>query len=120
MEIDLTDAQAEKVQLLKDNGIEVGDAIDMFFEMRDQITESSNVILDSRIQKANEEKAQLEAKLAQIDDELTFFNKIKDTALDASQKQKLVEKEYGIIPKTYDESVQDTKHKMKWSNIFKF
>ena len=33
MEIDLTDAQAEKVQLLKENGIEVGEAIEMFFDI---------------------------------------------------------------------------------------
>lgn len=120
MEIELTDAQAEKVQILKKNGIEVGEAIEMFFDMKDVLSESTNKILDLRIQRANEEKAELEAKLEKIDNDLSFFDKIKDTAIDASQKQKIVEKEYGIISKTYDEKVLDERHKMKWSNFFKF
>ena len=120
MEIDLTDAQAEKVQLLKDNGIEVGEAIEMFFDMKDAVSQSSNEILEMRIQQANEEKAQLEEKLAKIDDDISFFNKVKDNALDSTQKQKIVEKEYGFVTKTYDETVQDAKRKMKWSNFFKF
>lgn len=120
MEIDLTDAQAEKVQMLQENGIEVGEAIEMFFEMRDKISESSNEIVNRRIQKATEEKTQLEEKMAQLDSEINFFNKIKDSAINPSQKQKLVEKEYGLTSKSYDESVQDTKHKLKWGKFFKF
>ena len=120
MEIDLTDAQAEKVQLLKENGIEVGEAIEMFFDMKDVVSESTNQILDLRIQRANEEKAELEEKLAKIEDDLSFFDKIKDTAIDSTQKEKIVQKEYGIISKTYDEKVQDEKRKLKWSSFFKF
>ena len=120
MEIDLTDTQAEKVQLLKENGIEVGEAIEMFFDMKDVFSESTNQILDLRIQRANEEKAELEEKLAKIEDDLSFFDKIKDTAIDSAQKEKIVQKEYGIISKTYDEKVQDEKRKLKWSSFFKF
>ena len=65
MEIELTDAQAEKVQILKENGIGVGEAIEMFFDMKDVVSESTNKLLDLRIQRANEEKAELEAKLAE-------------------------------------------------------
>ncbi len=119
MEIELTESQAEKVEILKENGIEVGEAIDMFFEMKDAVSQSSQDILDLRIQRANEEKAELEEKLAKVEDDISFFNKLNDTALDPSQKQKLIEKEYGFSPKTYDETVQDAKHKVKWSKIFK-
>ena len=120
MEIDLTDAQAEKVQILKENGIEVGEAIEMFFDMRDVVSESTNKILDLRIERANKEKAELEAKLAKIDKDLSFFDKITDSSIDSTQKQKIVEKEYGIISHTYDEKVLNERHKMKWSSFLKF
>lgn len=110
MEIELTDEQAKKIDVLKENGIEVGEAIDMLFEM-------NNTFIDNKIIKAQEEKAELEEKLSQINDELSLFNKLKDTSLDSSQKQKIVEKEYGTIDKTYDESVQDAKHKFKWTRL---
>lgn len=110
MEIELTDEQAKKIDVLKENGIEVGEAIDMLFEM-------NNTFIDNKIIKAQEEKAELEEKLSQIDEELSLFNKLKDTSLDSSQKQKIVEKEYGTIDKTYDESVQDAKHKFKWTRL---
>ncbi len=77
MEIDLTDAQAEKVQILKENGIGVGEAIEMFFDMRDVVSESTNKILDLRIERANKEKAELEEKLAKVDKDLSFLNKIR-------------------------------------------
>ena len=120
MEIDLTDAQAEKVQILKENGIGVGEAIEMFFDMKDVVSESTNPLLDLRIQRANEEKAELEAKIAKIDEDLSFFDKITDSSIDSTQKQKIIEKEYGIISHTYDEKVLNERHKVKWSNFLKF
>lgn len=36
MEIELSDEQLERVKLLEDNDISVGDAIDMLFEARDK------------------------------------------------------------------------------------
>ena len=120
MEIELTDAQAEKVQILKENGIEVGEAIEMFFDMKDVVSESTSKILDLRIERANKEKAELEAKLAKVDKDISFFDKIKDSSIDSSQKQKIVEKEYGVISHTYDEKVLNERHKVKWSNFLKF
>jgi hypothetical protein len=110
MEIELTDDQARKVETLKENGIEVGEAIDMLFEM-------NNTFIEDRIIRAQEAKAELEEKISEIDEELSLFNKLKDGSLDTSQKQKIVEKEYGTIDKTYDESVQDAKHKFKWTRL---
>lgn len=119
MEIELTEQQAEKVRILKENGIEVGEAIEMFFDMRNVVSESGNRILEKKIEDAQQEKAYLEEKLAKVDKELTYFEKINDNSLDITQKRKVLEKEYGIQPKTYDEKVMDTKHKIKWSNFFK-
>ena len=132
MEIELTESQAEKVEALKENGIGVGDAIDMFFQMRDVVSKSSDNILDLSIQKAEEEKAHLEEekaslekRLDQIDENIEFFKKLNDEGLDPREKLILIEKEYGMEPaethtKTYDEELQDTKHKVKWSKFFKF
>ena len=121
MEIELTDEQAKKVEILKENGMDVGEAIDALFEMKEMVKYSSESIVNERIRRASEEKAELEAKMNKIDEELSFFEKLTDSSLDSTQKQKIVENEYGKINKTYDESVQDAKHKFKWSkSIFKF
>lgn len=108
MEIELTDEQAKKVEFLKESGIGIGDAIDMLFEM-------NNAIVDNKIDAATQQKAELEKKLAEVDEEISLFNKLKDNSLDSTQKQKIVEKEYGSIDKTFDESVLNAKHKFKWS-----
>ena len=121
MEIDLTEEQAKKVEILKEQGIGVGEAIDMLFEMKESLIETSNMALNSRIDKASQEKAELEEKLAKIDEELSLYDKLKDTTLDASQKQKIVEQVYIKRDDTYDMKVQDTKRKFKWSkSLFKF
>lgn len=121
MEIELTDEQAKKVEILKENGMDVGEAIDALFEMKEMVKFSSESIVNERIRRANEEKVALEAKMNKIDEELSFFEMLTDSSLDSTQKQKMVENEYGKINKTYDESVQDAKHKFKWSkSIFKF
>ena len=110
MKIELTDDQAKKVETLKENGIEVGEAIDMLFEM-------NKTFIEDKIIRAEEQKAELEGKITQIDKELSLFNKLKDNSLDTSQKQKIIEKKYGTIDKTYDKSVQDAKHKFKWTRL---
>lgn len=123
MEIELTEEQAEKVEILKENGIEVGQAIDILFDMKESFIATNNKIIDHRIQKANKEKAELEEKLSQVDGELERFNKLKDSSMDPAQKQKIVEKEYSLVDDnpTYDKTVHDQKTRFKWSkNFFKF
>ena len=121
MEIELTDEQAKKVEILKENGMDIGDAVDALFEMKDMIKDQSTTAVDYRLNKVTQEKAELEKRMEALDEEISFFNKLKDTSLDVDQKFKIVEKEYGAGTKTYDESVQDTKHKFKWTkSIFKF
>ena len=113
MEIEFTDEQAKKVDILKENGIGVGDAIDMLFDLKETFA-------DTKLNQAHDRKAELEEELAKIDEEISMFTKMKDGSLDPTQKLKIIEKEYGTIEKTYDESVQDAKHKFKWTNILKF
>ena len=98
MEIELNDDQAKKVGILKENGIEVGDAIDMLFDLKHSFA-------DTKLNQAHDRKAELEEELAKIDEEISMFTKMKDGSLDPTQ---------------YDESVQDAKHKFKWTNILKF
>lgn len=110
MEVELTDEQAKKVEILKEKGISIGEAIDILFDTNKQF-------VDMRISRATKEKAELEEKISELDEELTLFNKLKDSTMDSAQKQKIVEKEYGTITKTYDESLQNAKHKFKWSKF---
>ena len=120
MDIELTDEQFEKVKILEENNISVGEAIDIIFEMKDNITKQSGMYLDSRIARAEEEKAELEAKINRIEEDLSLFEKLKGTALDVNEKQKLVEKTY-IQEESYDQTLQNAKHNVKWSTkFFKF
>ena len=96
MEIELTDKQLEKVEILKSKDVDVGQAIDLLFELQ------------------NEAAAQLEE---QNQDE-SFLEKVKDSALDSEIKEALLKENYEEN-ETYDKTVQTTKHKIKWSNIFK-
>ena len=120
MDIELTDEQFEKVKILEENNISVGEAIDILFEMKDNITKHSGLYLDSRIARDEEEKAELEAKINRIAEDLSLFEKLKGTALDVNEKQKLVEKAY-IQEESYDQTLQNAKHNVKWSTkFFKF
>ena len=121
MEIDVTDGQAEKIQTLRDNDISVGEAIDILFEMKESIEAESDMLLESRIKEASEKKAELEKEIEDLDKQMSVLDKLKDASLDVGQKQKIVEKEYGKLDKTFDEVIMDAKHKFRWSsNLFKF
>lgn len=121
MEIELTESQAEKVEILKENDISVGEAIDMLFDIRNDVIDSSDRYIDGKIERANKQKAELEEQIAKVDEELTLYSKLKDSTINPEQKVKIIEKEYGKTDKTYDETVHDTKLKFKWTkSIFKF
>lgn len=96
MEIELTDAQLEKVEILKSKDINVGQAIDLLFEVQNEAL--------AQIEEQNQNESLLE--------------KIKDNTLDSKIKEALLNKNYGEN-ETYDKTLQTTKHKIKWSNYFK-
>lgn len=96
LEIELTPEQEEKVEILKSNGISVGQAIDMLFE-------------------AKEETSPL---FEELNVALSAYDKIKDTALDYESKQKILKDEYADSEKTYDMRIQDVKHSISWAKDF--
>lgn len=119
MEIELTDSQAEKVESLKANGISVGEAIEMFFEMKEDINRQSDAYIENKISKANKRKAELEAEMSKVDDEIKLYEDLKDSPQDHAKKQKILQKAV-LENDTYDEYVQKTKRNYKWSmDIFK-
>ncbi len=99
MEFELNDEQIEKVKILEENGISVGEAIDFLFEAK-------------------------EVALSQMDDvnkNLDVLDKIKDNSLDAEKRMEFLEENYGLSDETYDRKVQDIKHNIKWGkDFFKF
>lgn len=96
IEIELTEEQLEKVEILKSKGVNVGEAIDLLFEVQ------------------HEALAQIEEQKQ----EENLLEKISDTGFDSEIKAELLKKNFDET-ETYDRSVQDAKHKVKWSNFFK-
>ncbi|MDO5859595.1 hypothetical protein [Methanobrevibacter sp.] len=119
--IELTEEQFKKVELLEAQGIEVGDAIDMLFKFKEDVLVLSDNFIDQRLTKANEEKAVLEEKMNEIDEEIAIYSNLKDTALDVEEKQNILEQQYGDESKTYEIRAQDAKRKISWArDFFKF
>ena len=119
--IKLTEEQNKKVEILEAQGIEVGDAIDMLFKFRDDVLVLSNDFISQRLSQANEEKAELEEKMNDIDEQIAIYSKLKDTALDIDEKQTLLEEQYKDNTKTYEIKAQDAKRKISWArDFFKF
>ena len=97
MEIELSDEQFERFEILKSKGVDVGQAIDLLFGIQGEII--------SQLEEQNNEKNLLE--------------KISDTGFDVEIKQQLLKKNYHE-DKTPDRVIQDTKHNLKLSKFFKF
>lgn len=98
MEFDLTDEQIEKVKKLEENGISVGEAIDLLFEIKDE---------------ANKQ-------MDKIDENMDIATQIA-TSRDPDKKIELMEKAYAESEKTPEMRIQDVKHKVKWGrDFFKF
>lgn len=99
MEIELTEEQLEKVKILESKDVSVGKAIDLLFGIQGEIL--------TQIEEQNNDENILE--------------KMQDAGFDLKIKQELLKKEYGQSDsETYDRSVQDAKHNVKWSKFFKF
>lgn len=90
MEIEFTDEQLEKIELLESYDIGVGDAIDMLFEVRDRVL---SIIEDI--------------------DENTGV-----TVSDEDSKSDNAEETPQNAGKTYDEALQDYKHHVSWAKDF--
>lgn len=95
MEFDLTDEQIEKVKELEENGISVGEAIDLLFEVKDEAIK----------------------QMDKIDENMDIATQIA-TSRDADKKIELMEKAYAESEKTPEMRIQDVKHKVKWGRDF--
>ena len=100
MEFDLTPEQIEKVEILKANDIDMGEAIDMLFEIKEK------ALMD--IETFDEEKINLIARL-------------KDEMFDVEEKTGALDENYGDSEKTYELKAQEVKTKISWAkDIFNF
>lgn len=97
VEIELTDEQFEKLEILKEHDVDIGQGIDLLFGIQHEII--------SQLEEQKHEELLLE--------------KFADTGFDSEIKQRLVAKNYDES-ETYDRTVHDAKHNVKWSEFFKF
>lgn len=97
MEIELTEDQFEKVEILKSKGVDAGEAVDLLFGLQKEII--------SQIEEQKQEEYLIE--------------KIYDTGFDTQIKQNILKKSYAE-GETYDKTLQDAKHNVKWSEFFRF
>ena len=93
IEIELTDEQLEKVEILKSQDISVGEAIDFLFDVKNEILNQ------------HEDKHLVE--------------KINDTGFDLDNKTENLKKNFDDS-ETYDITIHNAKHGLKWSEFFKF
>ena len=100
MEFELTPEQIEKVEILNEKGISVGEAIDMLFDIK--------------------EKALMDIETFD-DDKIDLFSMIKDTSMDYENKAEILDENYGDSEKTYELQAQEIKAKISWAkDVFKF
>ena len=118
---ELTDEQFEKYEIMKNNDMSVGDAIDLIFKLRDDLHVQNDVLLEERVAELTARKESLADEMAKLDDELSVLDKLKDSALDVDQKAEILEKEYAPVDGAYDRKVQDYKRTISWAkDFFKF
>ena len=113
----LNDEQLKKYEIMKENGMEIGDAIDLIFNLRDEFELNNDELLEERLAVLNDKKQALEDEMATVDQELGVIGKLKDTALDFEAKNEVLEKEYAAIDESYEMKVQAQKRGLKWGNM---
>ena len=114
----LNDEQFKKYEIMKENGMEIGDAIDLIFNLRDEFELNNDELLEERLAILNEKKQALEDEMAKVDQELGVIDMLKDTALDFEAKNEILEMEYAAIDETYEMKVQAHKRGVKWGKFF--
>lgn len=127
--VELTDDQYKNYLLLKENGMGVGEVIDLLFYLRDHYGTRNNQLLEERLEQLITKKERLEnemnesdkdvsAELDKVNKELEVVQKISNDDYDYDAKAKILEKEYGSIDETYDMKVQAHKRGIKWGKFF--
>ncbi|MBO5965872.1 MAG: hypothetical protein J6P91_01800 [Methanobrevibacter sp.] len=129
----LTDKQYELYKIMQENNLEVGEAIELIFTLREQLQLRNNELLEDRVAELTAKKESLKEEVEQVDEaekssitdeilkieqELGVLDKLKDTTLDVDAKTDILEKEYATIDETYEMRVQAQRHNIKWSKFF--
>ena len=96
IEFDLTEEQLEKVKVLKDNGIGVGDAIDQLFEIKDVALKH----------------------LDNVEKSVIFVEQLKNSSMDSSEKVEVVKERYANEGKDPDDAIREVKEKVNWGRDF--
>ena len=119
---ELNDEQFEKYQIMQENGLSVGEAIDLIFYLRDHYGVRNDQLLEDRLEQLIIKKAKLEEEMKNTDNDLTaemdVLDKLKDTAYDFEAKEKILEKEYAPLDDTYEMKIQAHKRGIKWGKFF--
>jgi len=118
VEIELNDDQYEKFKILESKGISPGEAIDMLFNVRDNITTQSEMMLQDKITETAQKKEELAKEMEKLDKELDFYDKLVDENMDYTTKLDIFEKEYSNIGDSYEMEVQRTKRNISWAKDF--
>ncbi|MBO7518207.1 MAG: hypothetical protein J6T31_03770, partial [Methanobrevibacter sp.] len=96
---ELTDEQFERYQIMQENGLSIGEAIDLIFYLRDQYGVRNDQLLEDRLEQLIIKKSELEdemknsgndltAELQKVTAEMEVIDKLKDTAYDFEAKEK--------------------------------
>ena len=127
--VELNDEQLERYQIMQENGLSVGEAIDLIFYLRDHYGVRNDQLLEERLEQLVIKKSKLEDEMENTDKDLTpelekvtaemdVINKLKDTAYDFEAKERILEKEYAAIDDSYEMKVQAHKRGIKWGKFF--
>ena len=126
---ELNDEQFERYQIMQENGLSIGEAIDLIFYLRDQYGVRNDQLLEDRLEQLIIKKSELEdemknsgndltAELQKVTAEMEVLDKLKDTAYDFEAKEKILEKEYAPLDDTYEMKIQAHKRGIKWGKFF--
>ena len=117
--VELNDEQLERYQIMQENGLSVGEAIDLIFYLRDHYGVRNDQLLEERLEQLIIKKSKLEDEMDKTDSDLTaelekvtaemdVINKLKDTAYDFE----------AAIDDSYEMKVQAHKRGIKWGKFF--
>ena len=102
--VELNDEQLERYQIMQENGLSVGEAIDLIFYLRDHYGVRNDQLLEERLEQLVIKKSKLEDEMEKTDKDLT--------------PEKILEKEYAAIDDSYEMKVQAHKRGIKWGKFF--
>ena len=132
---ELTDEQFEKYQIMKEYNLEIGDAIELIFNLHDQLGLRNEELIEERIEEllakkesleeeirevegSNDKKESLNDEVIKIDQELGVIEKLRDNRLDYDAKAEVLEKEYATIETNNELKVLKQRRGLKWADFF--